>query len=626
MNVLRITSLVALAACLGTLPAKAMPGKKQRADEKKAAKAASRNAREARLARALFDLPPPPERAPKGGASYVSGLAFQDGIHPFFKTYPIDKVGHFRFFCLEGEEGAQVEPRSLVASSNGTVAWLTSLRDGIHRLSPTEGYRILPWPGQAPVPEALLADDQGQLWIGGKGFWGRIRERKSSRDPETGHGGFDLRILEAPGPSGYLQKMGDDTPWFHGAGGFVQYDDEARPSGTIPFLEPRTVQTAAWDETRKAVYVIGPDMGSLHRASPGSSTCPPGAWPLEPSGCRIHRIAADRAGMIWGTLPDQDAVTVFNPDTQTWRTINLADELDRKALCPMGIDLGPDGNLWIALNRACAVLRVTPGESPRFKWFPLLPGQAPTEISRSGGAWMLVTLPGIGFGAMVALPGTPEAPARSEPSAPDSSFSRPAPPKPALSGRQRRELAHRRMLEACERQQRAAATPGYYDEMLGQSKAPAPVSVPDPPEEKKERKAEAPRATAPLFSAEAAQGYLLSRELFLTPVAINHIHRRHGEGRRDPSASEFQAPYTTRSGIQSLVAEGLGKLEDIEENLRMDLRGRAYLLCTMPQTIGWCNGRPTRKFLVGTSKSYDDNVKAFQYEVITAYPVASDTW
>ena len=633
MNYLKITSLVALAACLCTLPVQAMPGKKQRAAEKKAAKALGQNAREARLAtmnRLLLSVPPSPEKTPQSGADYVSGLDFQDGIHPFFKTYPIDKIGHFTFFCLEGEEGGQVEPHSLVTFSDGTIAWLSARRDGVHRLSPTEGYRITPWPRQAPAPEALVADDQDQLWIGGKGFRGRIKERKAYRDPVTGNAGFDLRILEEPGPSGFIQKMGDGAPWFHGTGGFIQYDDQARPSGKIPFLEPESVHTAAWDETRRALYVVGPGMGSLHRASPCPSTCPPpGPWPLEPSGCRIHRIAADRDGMIWGTVPDQDALTVFNPDTQTWRTINLADELDRKALCPMGIDLGSDGNLWIALNKACAVLRVTPGEPLKFKCFPLLPGQAPTEIVRSGRGRMLVTLPGIGFGAMVALPGTPETPAPSEPSAPSgsssSSSSRPAPPRTALSGRQRRELAHQRMLEACERQLCAAATPGYYDEMLGQTNGPAPLIAPDPAEEKKEGKTEPPKPAAPVFSAEAAQGYLLSRELFLTPVAINHIHERHGERHRDPSAGEFRAPYHTRGGIQSLIAEGLGTVKDIEENLRMDLRGRAYLLCTMPSAIGWCNGRPTREFLVGAFKYYDELAAAFRYEAITAYPVAPGT-
>jgi streptogramin lyase len=632
MDALKMTGCVALAACLGTLPAEAMPGKKQRAAEKQAAKALSRNAREARLAamnRTLFGVPPPPEKAPKGGVAYVSGLDFQDGSHPFFKTYPIDRIGHFTFFCLEGEEGGQVEPRSLVSFRGGAVAWLSAKRDGVHRLSPTDGYRIIPWPKQAPVPEALVADDQDQLWIAGKGFQGRIKERKAFRDPVTGGAGFDLRILEAPGPSGFLQKLGAGTPWFHGPGGFVQYDDQARPSGMIPLLEPEAVQTATWDETRRAVYVIGPDMGSLHRASPCPSTCPPpGAWPLEPSGCRIHQIAADRAGMVWGTVPDQDALTVFNPHSQTWRTINLADELDRKALCPMGIDLGPDGNLWIALNQACAVLRVTPGEPLKFKCFPLLPGQAPTEIVRSGSGRMLVTLPGIGFGAMVALPDipdTPEAPVPSEPSASSSSSSRPKPPKAPLSGQQRRELAHRRMLEACERQLRAAATPGYYDEMLGQGNGPAPATAPHLAESKKEGKGEAPKPAEPAFSAEAAQGYLLSRELFLTPVAIDHIHQRHGERHIDPSASEFQAPYRTPGGIQSLIAEGLGKVEDIEEHLRMDLRGRTYLLCTMPQAIGWCNGQPTRKFLVGTSRWYDAQSMTFQYEVITAYPVAPGT-
>jgi hypothetical protein len=181
------------------------------------------------------------------------------------------------------------------------------------------------------------------------------------------------------------------------------------------------------------------------------------------------------------------------------------------------------------------------------------------------------------------------------------------------------------MLEACERQRCAAATPGYYDEMLGQADGPASVTGPDVSEEKKEGKTEAPKPAAPVLPAEAAQGYLLSRELILTPVAINHIHERHGERHRDPSASEFQAPYRTRGGIQSLVAEGLGGVEYLEENLRMDLKGRTYLLCTMPRAIGWCNGKPTRKFLVGTSRFYDDRAMAFQYEVITAYPVAPGT-
>jgi hypothetical protein len=45
----------------------------------------------------------------------------------------------------------------------------------------------------------------------------------------------------------------------------------------------------------------------------------------------------------------------------------------------------------------------------------------------------------------------------------------------------------------------------------------------------------------------------------------------------------------------------------------------------MPQAIGWCNGQPTRKFLVGTSRWYDAQSMTFQYEVITAYPVAPGT-
>jgi len=229
MDGLKITGFVALAACLGTLPAGAMPGKKQRAAEKKATKAANQNAREARLAamnRTLFSVPPPPEKAPSG-AVYLSGLAFQDGIHPFFKTYPIDKVGHFTFFCLEGEEGAQVVPGSLVTSSDGSVAWLTGLRDGVHRLSPTEGYRIIPWPWQEPPPEALAADDQDQLWVGGKGFRGRIQERKAYRDPVTGLVGFDLRILKTPGPSGFFRILGDGAPWFH-------FPDRRPPRSSAP--------------------------------------------------------------------------------------------------------------------------------------------------------------------------------------------------------------------------------------------------------------------------------------------------------------------------------------------------------------------------------------------------------
>lgn len=567
---LKITGLVALAACLGALPAGAMPGKKQRATDKKAAKAANHNARAARLAamnRTLFSVPPPPGKTPSG-AVHLPGFAFQDGIHPFFKTFPIDKVGHFTFFCLEGEEGAQVVPGSLVTSGNGTIAWLTGRRDGVHRLSPTEGYRIIPWPGQEPAPEALAADDQDQLWVGGKGFRGRIQERKAHRDPGTGQVGFDLRIQKAPGPSGYLRILGDGAPWFHGPGGFMQFDDESRPSAAIPLAEPGAVHAAAWDATRRALYVIGPDLATLHRAVPGASTCPPGSWPLEPSGRRVHAIAADRTGLIWGTLPDQDALTVFNPDTLTWRTI---------------------------------------------------------EIVRSGSSRMLVTLPGIGFGAMVTQAGGPEAAPPSEPSAPGSA-SRRTPPRPAMmSGRQRRELAHQRMLEACERQRFAAASPGYYDELLGQSGTPDPGTAPDQPEDQQEGKTEAPGPAAPLYSAEAAQGYLLSRELFLTPVAIDHILERHGERHRDPSASAFRAPYRTHDGIQSLIAEGLGQVEDIEKNLRMDRRGRTYLLCTMPQAIGWSNGRATPKFLVGTARSYDDRARTFQYTVITAYPVHPDT-
>jgi hypothetical protein len=343
MDGLKITGFVALAACLGTLPAEAMPGKKLRAAEKKAAKAANQNARAARLAamnRTLFSVPPPPGKTP-GGAVHLPGFAFQDGIHPFFKTFPIDKVGHFTFFCLEGEEGAQVVPGSLVTSGNGTIAWLTGRRDGVHRLSPTEGYRIIPWPGQEPAPEALAADDQDQLWVGGKGFRGRIQERKAHRDPGTGQVGFDLRIQKAPGPSGYLRILGDGAPWFHGPGGFMQFDDESRPSAAIPLAEPGTVHAAAWDATRRALYVIGPDLATLHRAAPGASTCPPGSWPLEPSGRRVHAIAADRTGLIWGTLPDQDALTVFNPDTLTWRTIDLAEELDQKGLGPWASTWGP---------------------------------------------------------------------------------------------------------------------------------------------------------------------------------------------------------------------------------------------------------------------------------------------
>jgi hypothetical protein len=144
-----------------------------------------------------------------------------------------------------------------------------------------------------------------------------------------------------------------------------------------------------------------------------------------------------------------------------------------------------------------------------------------------------------------------------------------------MSGRQRRELAHQRMLEACERQRLACASPGYYDDLLGQSGTPDPVTAPDQPEDEQEGKTEAPRPAAPVYSAEAAQGYLLSRELFLTPVAIDHILERHGERHRDPSASEFRAPYRTLDGIQSLIAEGLGQVEDIEKNLRMDRRGRS---------------------------------------------------
>lgn len=259
---------------------------------------------------------------------------------------------------------------------------------------------------------------------------------------------------------------------------------------------------------------------------------------------------------------------------------------------------------------------MNPGTPLGCKVFPLAPGLEPSEVLRGRDGRMLFALPGVGIGAMVT-----QAPAAPAPEAPPV----PAPaacPQPAPSGpsrAQRREWAAKAMFRACERQMQAAAAEDFYDDLLAQSGG----TVPAAPEKKTEETKEAP--AAPAMTADQAQDALLERDLFFTPTAVSHVESRHGLG-RDATRSQFQAAYSSAEGIQALLAEGIGAVEEIGRIRRLDRRGRFYTLCSMPRDIGWHNHygtlQPTHKFLVAMTRSQDPETGTFQYEVITAYPVA----
>jgi len=172
-------------------------------------------------------------------------------------------------------------------------------------------------------------------------------------------------------------------------------------------LDPALVPAAvAWDPALDSLFCVHPSRDEIH------------LWgridlrkPL-PMGSRPQGVAlGPREGKVtrvWATLAGRDGVMAIDPATGKETFCSLAG--DGGPSGPRGITLGPDNNLWVALETGHAIARIKPsGEVTRFK---LRDTMSPLEISASGDGrvWFsLANSPDIGAMTVVPMvrPGAP---------------------------------------------------------------------------------------------------------------------------------------------------------------------------------------------------------------------------
>ena len=131
------------------------------------------------------------------------------------------------------------------------------------------------------------------------------------------------------------------------------------------------------------------------------------------------------------------------------------------------------------------------------------------------------------------------------------------------------------------------------------------------------------QAAPPAEPTKGPRADLAAQGVCLDPADLRHILNHHAHGCALPDKGQFAASHSTPDAMARLLARGLadsGALGRI-----MDGSGRCYTKCAA-EKVGWYCAHggglvPADHFVVVTARSWNPQLRDYDHDVITAYPV-----
>lgn len=530
---------------------------------------------------------------------------------PFFKASPGEPVGKIKYFYHETV--CKPPLRQLTPGKYGVLYWLGESGD-LKLLTPAGMHTSI---GLCPnrVLHALARNPAGDLFYFGDQEWGTLTNELL--DPrvcnficDASKSTWKVR-LAVPGLAGGCFILEPS--------GLHLWDGEGKVKTLTPPGDRSWFQATSLAPRGDGNSIVAVRADTFEVFKEGVSGRSFGIRLDERS--RPHSAAPGPHGETWVTLEGRDTYLVFKPGDGEVLEMNLpSDPGGPRGL--RALTMGPDGNMWFALARTGALMRMTPDGD--FVTFGLLPGDVPAQLVPTD-TGILFTLEGssrIGF--IRALP-EPEAKGWTEP------IRKPRPVREKqLSREQAHALHEARMVRA---QQRAEARQAEAA-AAGQ---PAPA---EPVETKDVEKVLKPKAEAPVpAAAQEPWDTLAGLGVYLTPGDLQHIldghahdevyrepRTRPGRGRGDRrqpgEGGRFAAVHSTEQGQLALLAAALKEAGEIGRIT--DDRGRYYTKCRMPN-VGFYHAHgaqvATDHVLVVMDRAYNEQLDDYEYGIVTAFPV-----
>ena len=509
----------------------------------------------------------------------------------FFQAAKGEQVGDVKYFFLGTlfrTDDAQV--RHLTRGRHGFLYWHYGQSSDVLFLTPTGIHSTLPGLSDNKAIHYMGANALQELVYFGDAEFGGLENRFAAPgERKTGESFLQWR-RKSPAGLRRVYPGTQDGFWIQGAGSFHyagpggQLSEDLAKGVDLPWAQA----TGMASGPNRTVVCTVLERDEIHFLFDRSLVC------RKVEGGRPHSVARGPGEQIWITLEGLDKFMMLDCRTRDLSLIGLEPSVEPRG--PRALTLGPDGNMWVALAGIGAIGRLAP--DGQFTTFGLLPGDVPLELAPTPDGILFTLERSDRSGFIRAL--VPGAPGRAEAPAARASGSAPRRIREKALTKAERWALHGARVRRAEERERARR----------EEAEPAAPAGPEAGVECKQ--------PAEPFAGLAALG------VYLDWPDIRHILKGHAYGSAVPGKGRFAQAHSTGEGMARLLARSLadsgaiGRITDASG-------GICYTKCAA-EGVGWYRSRdgalvPADHFVVVTSRTWNQQLRDYDHDILTAYPV-----